>query len=80
MKLTSQQRQDRINKSYSQQYQAAHADLEAIMNALVKHDADSYGDRNYAHVGDVQATADDLKEIADRLLGRGEYAPENIAR
>ena len=76
----SNAKRENIDASYSHHYQAAQADLEVIINALRKHDANSFGDRHYGHVGDVHAAAAGLKEIADRLVGRGEYALANVAR
>ena len=63
-----------VNKKYDENYQAIQNELAAIKHRLFDMDSETGDDKNWGDVGNVQSIADELKEIADRMLGRGEYA------
>ena len=53
---------------------AARVELEAIKQQLEDHLGIDPDHVHWGHVGDAARLSAELKAIADRLLGRGEYA------
>ncbi len=54
--------------------EAARIELEAIRQQIEDHLGIDPDHVHWGHVGDAARLSNELKEIADRLLGRGEYA------
>ena len=56
---------------------AALALLARIRDALEDGAAPAPEELNWGHVGDMAETERELQQLADRLFGEGEFAPEN---
>ena len=64
--------------AYMEHHTAALALLARIGEALENHDdAPPPEELTWGHVGDMAETERELQQIADRLFGEGEFAPEN---
>jgi hypothetical protein len=62
--------------AYLAHHAAALALVERIHEAIENYDDAPADDLNWGHVGDIAETERQLREIADRLFGEGEHAPE----
>ena len=70
---------EKVARDYCKAQAEAEALLEEIKKALTERamqHAHNGGPlrTHYGYVGDIAAVASDLRQIADRLIGRGEYA------
>jgi hypothetical protein len=54
-------------------------DIKAGLDAHAK-EFEASGSKDWGYAGDLNQFAADLKDVADALLKRGEYAPENVER
>ena len=64
--------------AYMEHHTAALGLLDRIGEALGNHDdAPAPEELTWGHVGDLAETERELRQLADRLLGEGEFAPEN---
>jgi len=74
-----------IQKAQTRQQNASHDYAELRQEAcrlarriLAELDSDTEPENvNWGHVGDMNETRSDLRQINDRLFGEGEHAPEN---
>jgi hypothetical protein len=63
--------------AYLAHHAAALALVERIHEAIENHDDAPADDLHWGHVTEIVDIERGLQEIADRLFGEGEYAPEN---
>ena len=81
MVMENTTRKTRKNDARAKFFEAnalALAELDRIRAALEDEATTAdHGTINWAHAGTAAATFDALREIADRICGTGEYAPEN---
>jgi len=72
-------RELKTNKRTAQEAYNSHFDrIEKALADIKKGLGKKQTGVNWGHVGDLAAYGGQLEEVADMLLKRGEYSPENI--